>query len=33
VYLAYGLNNDNALLGFVFSFLCHLVIAKMKRRC
>lgn len=28
VYLAHLLHHDNALLGFVFSFLCHLVIAK-----
>ena len=28
VYLANLLHHDNALLGFVFSFLCHLVIAK-----
>ena len=28
MYLAHLLHHDNALLGFVFSFLCHLVIAK-----
>ena len=28
VYLAHLLHHNNALLGFVFSFLCHLVIAK-----
>ena len=28
VNLAHLLHNDNALLGFVFSLLCHLVIAK-----